>query len=89
MFRVSFTLTIVQSIKKLPHAVFQSPVLPTIQKNRTEFISINLYKVHRLKYKIYMHNITRDSRKKEDSFFRKGGQTHYNHVKKNDRTEKY
>jgi len=28
-----------------------------------------------------MHNITRDSRKKEDSFFRKGGQTQYNHVK--------
>ena len=82
MFRVSFTLTIVQSIKKLPHAVFQSPVLPTIQKNRTEFISINLYKVHRLKYKIYMHNITRDSRKKEDRFFRKGGYTHYKHVKK-------
>jgi len=27
-----------------------------------------LYKVHRLKYKVYMHNITRDSRKKEDSF---------------------
>jgi len=27
-----------------------------------------------------MHNITRDSRKKEDSF-RKGGQTQYNHLK--------
>jgi len=38
------------------------------EQNRTEFISINLYKVHRLKYKVYMHNITRDSRKKEDSF---------------------
>jgi len=38
------------------------------EQNRTEFISINLYKVHRLKCKVYMHNITRDSRKKEDSF---------------------
>ena len=29
-----------------------------------------------------MHNITRDSRKKERrQFFRKGGQTQYNHVK--------
>ena len=35
---------------------------------RTEFISINLYKVLRLKYNRYMHNITRDSRKKEDIF---------------------
>ena len=39
-----------------------------------------MYKVHRLKYKVYMHNITRDSRKNEDSFS-KGGQTQYNHVK--------
>mgnify|MGYP000075430985 CR=1 FL=1 len=38
------------------------------EQNRTEFITINVYKVHRLKYKVYMHNITRDSRKKEDSF---------------------
>ena len=37
----------------------------------TEFISINLYTVHRLKYKVYMHNITRDSRKKGDSFLEK------------------
>jgi len=37
----------------------------------TEFISINLYTEHCLKYKVYMHNITRDSRKKEDSFLGK------------------
>ena len=47
---------------------------------------MNLYKVHRLKYKVYMHNVTRDSRKKarkkeRRQFFRKGGQTQYNHVK--------
>jgi len=26
---------------------------------------------------------------RKKTVFRKGGQTHYNHVKKNDRTEKY
>jgi len=52
------------------------------EQNGTEFISINLYKVHRLKYKIYMHNITRDSRKNEDSFLEKEEKTHYNHEKK-------
>jgi len=31
---------------------------------------------------IYMHNITRDSRKNEDSFLEKDEKTHYNHVKK-------
>ena len=59
------------------------PMFSITEQNRTEFISINLYKVHRLKYKVYMHSITRDSRKKErkKTVLRKGGQTQYNHVK--------
>jgi len=53
----------------------------TLGRSGTErWVIMDLYNVHRLKYKVYLHNIARDSRKKEE-VFRKGGQTQYNHVK--------
>ena len=51
--------------------------------SRTEQNRIYINKlVQGTSLEIYLHNITRDSRKNEDSFFRKGGKTHYNHEKK-------
>ena len=48
--------------------MYSTYIINRTEQNRTEFISINLYKVDHFKYKVYMHNITGDSRKKEDSF---------------------